>query len=96
MKLIEHTINSDENLINFNEKFNSFYTSINEKVNSYSKKINDFKDSISLTEKETFNDNIVLNGFSLLETGINNILNEKYGMKLLVVHIIIIKIIQKK
>jgi hypothetical protein len=79
MKLIEHTINSDENLINFNNKFNTFYNSINLKEKSYTEKVNDFKNSISLIEKETIKENIISKEFSELENGINTLLNQKYG-----------------
>ena len=78
-KLVELNVNSDENLINFNNRFNTFYNSINLKEKSYTEKVNDFKNSISLIEKETIKENIISKEFSELENGINTLLNQKYG-----------------
>ena len=79
MKLIAHSIDSDDNLKIFNNKFISFYSSINEKVKSYTEKIEELKNSLTSLEQKTINQNITLNYLNEIKNEINSLLNKKYG-----------------
>ena len=83
MKLIQHSINSDENLKKFLNKFNSFYSLISQKAKSYNEKIIEFKDSFSLLEQKTINKKAVSNGLSQIRDEINSLLNMKYGEEII-------------
>ena len=79
MKLIAHSIDLDDNLKIFNNKFISFYSSINEKVKSYTEKIEELKNSLTSLEQKTINQNITLNYLNEIKNEINSLLNKKYG-----------------
>ena len=83
LKLIQHSINSDENLKKFLNTFNSFYSLISQKAKSYNEKIIEFKNSISLLEQKTINKKAVSNSLSQIRDEINSLLNMKYGEEII-------------
>ena len=78
IEINSHSINSDDDLKRYFNKYNLFYYLINEKANKYNKKIIDCKNFSFLIEQKTFNQNIILNDFSQIKNEINLLLYKKY------------------
>ena len=83
LKLKEATINYDNNLIEFNKKFDEFYDSINEKVEKYISKIDKIKSDLQDIENEITNKKIILNYISTFKEELNQIFEKKYGNELI-------------
>ena len=75
MKLITHSMNSDENYNILKNKFNEFYNSINEIISNYTSIINELKESLLSIEEISMNNNDTLKHFYQIEDKINILLS---------------------
>ena len=82
-KLIDISIDSDENIQLLSIKFNNLLSLINEKTNNYNLKINIIKNSLLYLENETFSKNTITNILSSFKDKIDFILSEKFGEKII-------------
>ena len=83
LKLVDHSIYSDSNLIQFHSKFNEFYEKLSKKILLYSSKIKEFKESLSNIEIETINQGITSDYLTPANSSINSLLSDKYGDKII-------------
>ena len=82
-KLIAPSVDNDNKLKEFSNKFINFYSTLNQKANLYNKKINELRNIISSTEKEIINKKKDFQYLTPIQNKINNILTKKYGDELI-------------
>ena len=82
--LKEITINSNEKLNNFINKFNEFFSTINNTVDIYNSKINKLKSDLKDIEDEIMNEEAVLDYISEFQQKYNFIFENYYGDKLVI------------
>ena len=83
LSLIKSSINSDINLINFKNTYNSFYSTIKNKINGYNNKFKNLENQFENIKLDTLNQNFTLNYLSSIKNSFNSIINEKYGNKII-------------
>ena len=83
LKLKSLSINSNENLKNFNNYFDEFYKTINEKVGIYNSKLNSLKSNLINIENNLINKNVFLECSSSFQNELNSILKDNFGDKLI-------------
>ena len=83
LKLAEHSIYSDSNLLEFHSKFNEFYEILSKKILSYTSKIKELKESLSNIEIETINKGITSDYLTPVNKSINSLLTNKYGEEII-------------
>ena len=83
LKLVEHSIYSDNNLLQFHSKFNEFYDIINKKILLYTSKIEELKESLSNIEIETINKGFTSEYLTPVKNKINSLLSNKYGEEII-------------
>ena len=74
---------SEQTIVEFNNKFNSFYNLINEKINSYNSRINNLKSDLLNIENNITNKNDVFDYINKFKSEINEIINKNYGNELI-------------
>jgi len=79
LKLVGHSIYSDNNLLQFHSKFNEFYDILIKKVLLYTSKIKELKESLSNIEIETINQGFTSEYLTPVNNAINFLLSSKYG-----------------
>ena len=104
LKLKVISFDSEQSIINFNNKFNSFYNLINEKIEIYNSKINTLKSNLLNIENEIMNKNYIFDYIYTFKSELNDIINKNYGDKLIqssydyykdITNISIVKILNK-
>ena len=79
LKLVGHSIYSDNNLLQFHSKFNEFYDILSKKILLYTSKIKELKESLSNIEIETINKGFTSEYLTPVNNTINSLLSNKYG-----------------
>ena len=77
--LVKPSVNSEEEFIIFNNKFNEFYSSINEKIKIYNSKIDNLRLKLENIENEIMSKQIVFNYISEFKNDLKSILDKYYG-----------------
>ena len=83
LKLLDHSIYSDDNLIHFHSKFNEFYDILSKKILTYTSKIDELKESLSKIEIETINKGFTLDYLTPINNKVNSLLSDKFGEKII-------------
>ena len=83
LKLVEHSIYSDSNLLQFHSAFDEFYEILSKKVLLYTSKIKELKESLSNIEIETINEGITSDYLTPINNTINSLLSNKHGEEII-------------
>ena len=81
--LIKSAIQSDSNLIKFNNEFNEFFSKIKNKINDYNNRFKYMEGNFTRIKTESLNQNFTLNYLSSIKNSVKSILSEKYGDKII-------------